>query len=58
MVERGVVARGEAAGKYQTEVIQTAYLKEGIPMKGKGGVWKVEINKNLLPDCWISSTIT
>ncbi|GMH63860.1 hypothetical protein TrRE_jg8065, partial [Triparma retinervis] len=50
---RGVVARAEDAGKYQTRILEVEYLKRGVSVKGKGGVWNVEVPEDVLPDGWV-----
>ena len=50
--ERGVVARAENAGKYQTEILGVSYLQAGVKMAGKGGVYEVAIERSVLPAGW------
>ena len=50
--ERGVVARAEKAGKYQTAILDVSYLLKGVKMKGRGGVYEVSIAKGVLPAGW------
>lgn len=57
--ERRVAAFGADSGRLSTEIRRVAYLKEPVKMKGEPGVFKVRLDKDVIPDGWeISSTTT
>ncbi|KAG7353153.1 HAD-SF-IIIC: HAD phosphatase, family IIIC [Nitzschia inconspicua] len=48
--ERNAVARGEDSGKFVTEIKRVSYLKQPVKQSGAGGVFKVRIPPEVLPD--------
>lgn len=51
--QRKVGAFGEDSGKMVTEIKRIQYLKRGVKVSGKGGVFKVKIDRSVLPDDWM-----
>jgi len=51
-VQRKVAAFGEDSGRMVTEIKRIQYLKKPMKMSGQGGVFKVNIDPNLIPDGW------
>eukprot|EP00956_Cyclotella_meneghiniana_P022155 scaffold41401_cov36-Cyclotella_meneghiniana.AAC.1 len=59
--QRSVAAFGQDSGVRATEIKRVAYLKQGVKISGQGGVFKVKVNKSVIPDGWLdqdSSTTT
>jgi magnesium-dependent phosphatase 1 len=50
LFEQRAVARGKESGKFVTEIRRVAYLKEPLKQKGAGGVFKVRVPPDVLPD--------
>ena len=48
-VQRRCVATGAAMGRYLTEVAETEWLEEGVPMRGRPGCFDVELPERLVP---------
>jgi magnesium-dependent phosphatase 1 len=48
--ERKAVARGEDSGRFVTEIKKVAYLRRPIKQNGAGGVFKVRVPPEALPD--------
>eukprot|EP00586_Coscinodiscus_wailesii_P016562 CAMPEP_0172498796 /NCGR_PEP_ID=MMETSP1066-20121228/117518_1 /TAXON_ID=671091 /ORGANISM="Coscinodiscus wailesii, Strain CCMP2513" /LENGTH=479 /DNA_ID=CAMNT_0013272225 /DNA_START=207 /DNA_END=1646 /DNA_ORIENTATION=- len=51
--ERRVAAFGADSGRRATEIKRVEYLKRGVKVSGRGGVFKVDIEKDVLPDGWL-----
>ena len=51
-IQRQVTAYGKDSGKMVTEIRSVQYLKHSFPIGGQGGVFKVQIPANILPDNW------
>lgn len=51
--ERKVGAYGADSGMRATEIRKVEYLKQGVKVKPNGGVFKVKIDKNVIPDGWL-----
>ena len=51
--QRSVAAFGQDSGMRATEIKRVAYLKQGVKVSGQGGVFKVKVNKNVIPDGWL-----
>lgn len=50
--QRKVAAFGEDSGKMVTEIKRVEYLKQPLRVSGQGGVWKVDVDRNVIPDGW------
>jgi hypothetical protein len=50
--QRRVAAYGADSGRVVTEIKRVSYLKEPIKMPGQGGVFKVQIDPEVIPDRW------
>ena len=50
--QRNVAAYGADSGKIVTEIKRVAYLKKPVKMAGQGGVFKVQIDPEMIPDGW------
>lgn len=48
--ERNAVARGGDSGKFVTEIKRVSYLKRPIKMNGAGGIFKVRVPPEVIPD--------
>lgn len=51
--QRFVAAFGTDSGMRATVIRRAAYLKKPLKVSGQGGVFKVKINKDVVPDGWI-----
>ena len=51
--QRKVGAFGEDSGMRATEIKRVEYLKRGVRVSGKGGVFKVNINRDDIPEGWL-----
>lgn len=50
--QRNVGAYGADSGKMVTEIKRAAYLKKPVKVQGAGGVFKVQIDPDVIPDGW------
>ncbi|CAJ1933918.1 unnamed protein product [Cylindrotheca closterium] len=50
--QRNVAAFGADSGKIVTEIKRAAYLKKPIRVQGAGGVFKAQIDPDVVPDGW------
>lgn len=50
--QRNVAAYGADSGKMVTEIRRAAYLKKPVKVQGVGGVFKAQIDPDVLPDGW------
>ena len=50
--QRSVAAFGQDSGRMVTEIKRVAYLKRPVKIPAQGGVFKVSIDADLLPDGW------
>lgn len=48
-VERSVVARGGAMGRYHTTIAGVAWLSAGVPLRGQPGLFSAEVPTELIP---------
>jgi hypothetical protein len=51
--QRSVAAFGSDSGKMVTEIKRVQYLKLPVAMSGQGGVFRAQINRDVIPDGWI-----
>lgn len=51
--QRSVGAFGADSGMRATEIKRVEYLKRGVKVSGKGGVFKANIDKDVIPDGWL-----
>jgi len=51
--QRCVGAFGRDSGMRATEIKRVEYLKRGVKVSGRGGVFKANINKDVIPDGWL-----
>ena len=51
--QRSVGAFGADSGMRATEIRRVEYLKRGVKVSGKGGVFKARIDRDVLPDGWL-----
>jgi magnesium-dependent phosphatase 1 len=50
--QRNVAAYGKDSGRMVTEIKRVAYLKKPVRVSGQGGVFKVDVDRNMLPEGW------
>ena len=50
--QRNVAAYGKDSGRMVTEIKRVAYLKKPVRVSGQGGVFKVDVDRNVLPEGW------
>mmetsp|Transcript_10765 Transcript_10765/g.26028 ORF Transcript_10765/g.26028 Transcript_10765/m.26028 type:complete len:413 (+) Transcript_10765:335-1573(+) len=50
--QRNVGAYGADSGKMVTEIRRAAYLKKPVKVQGSGGVFKAQIDPDVIPDGW------
>lgn len=50
--QRNVGAYGADSGRLVTEIKRTAYLKKPVKVQGSGGVFKAQIDPDVIPDGW------
>jgi magnesium-dependent phosphatase 1 len=50
--QRNVAAYGKDSGRMVTEIKRVEYLKTPVRQSGQGGVFKVDVDRNVLPDGW------
>ena len=51
--QRAVAAFGADSGMRATEIKRVEYLKRGVKVSGRGGVFKSRIDKEVIPDGWL-----
>jgi len=51
--QRSVGAFGADSGMRATEIKRVEYLKRGVKVSGKGGVFKAKIDRDAIPDGWL-----
>jgi magnesium-dependent phosphatase 1 len=51
--QRSVAAFGQDSGMRATEIKRVEYLKQGVKVSGQGGVFKVQLERNVIPDGWL-----
>lgn len=51
--QRAVGAYGQDSGMRATEIRRVEYLKQGIKVSGQGGIFKVNVNKDVIPNGWL-----
>jgi magnesium-dependent phosphatase 1 len=51
--QRSVGAFGADSGMRATEIKRVEYLKRGVKVSGRGGVFKADIEKDAIPDGWL-----
>jgi magnesium-dependent phosphatase 1 len=51
--QRNVAAFGADSGMRATVIKRVSYLKKGVRVSGKGGVFKAHIEKDVIPDGWV-----
>eukprot|EP00804_Cyclotella_cryptica_P015914 CCRYP_006407-RA/>CCRYP_006407-RA protein AED:0.27 eAED:0.27 QI:93/1/1/1/1/1/2/300/470 len=51
--QRAVGAYGQDSGMRATEIKRVAYLKKGVKVSGQGGIFKVKVSKDVIPDGWL-----
>ncbi len=53
--QRAVAAFGEDSGMRATDIRRVEYLKRGVEVPARGGVFKVNIPRHVIPDGWLDS---
>ncbi|KAL3809267.1 hypothetical protein ACHAXA_009965 [Cyclostephanos tholiformis] len=53
--QRAVAAFGQDSGMRATDIKRVEYLKRGVKMPARGGVFKVSIDRDVIPDGWLNS---
>ena len=53
--QRSVGAFGADSGMRATEIRRVEYLKRPIKVSGRGGVFKANIDKSVIPDGWLET---
>jgi magnesium-dependent phosphatase 1 len=56
--QRNVAAFGSDSGKIVTEIKRVQYLKRPMNVSAQGGVFKVQIDPNVIPDGWVIPSTT
>ena len=51
--QRKVAAFGQDSGMRATEIKRVQYLKRPIKVSGQGGVFKIKIDRDVIPDGWM-----
>ena len=51
--QRGVGAFGADSGMRVTEIRRVEYLKRPVRVSGSGGVFKADVDRNVIPDGWL-----
>ncbi len=51
--QRKVGAFGEDSGMRATEIKRVEYLKQGVRVSGKGGVFKAKVPRTVIPEGWL-----
>lgn len=51
--QRSVGAFGADSGMRATEIKRVEYLKKGVRVSGRGGVFKAKIDRDVIPDGWL-----
>lgn len=51
--QRAVAAFGADSGMRATEIKRVEYLKKGVKVSGKGGVFKARVERSVIPDGWL-----
>lgn len=51
--QRSVCAFGNDSGWRATDIIRVEYLKRPVQVSGRGGVFKIDIDKDVIPDGWL-----
>merc|ERR1712157_98297 len=51
--QRSVCAFGNDSGRRATDIIRVEYLKRPILISGRGGVFKIDIDKDVIPYGWL-----
>ena len=51
-MQSSICAYGTDSGRRLTEIKRVSYLKKPIPMKPTGGIFKVQLPRDVLPDDW------
>mmetsp|Transcript_48384 Transcript_48384/g.102894 ORF Transcript_48384/g.102894 Transcript_48384/m.102894 type:complete len:499 (+) Transcript_48384:47-1543(+) len=53
--QRAVAAFGQDSGMRATEIKRVEYLKRGVSVSGRGGVFKAKIDRDAIPDGWLDN---
>ena len=51
--QRAVAAFGQDSGMRATEISRVEYLKRGVKISGKGGIFTAIIDREVIPDGWL-----
>ena len=51
--QRNVAAFGADSGMRATIIKRVSYLKKGVKVSGRGGVFKARVEKDVIPDGWL-----
>ncbi|CAB9496504.1 Inherit from virNOG: Magnesium-dependent phosphatase [Seminavis robusta] len=51
-MQQQICAYGADSGRIVTEIVKVKYLKKPVPMAAQGGVFKVNIPRDVVPDDW------
>lgn len=51
--QRSVCAFGSDSGVRATDILRVEYLKRPVKISGRGGVFKVDVDVDVIPDGWI-----
>jgi hypothetical protein len=51
--QRAVGAYGQDSGMRATEIRRVEYLKQWVKVSGQGGIFKVRVNKDVIPNGWL-----
>lgn len=54
--QRSVAAFGQDSGMLATEIKRVEYLKQGVKVSGQGGVFKVKVERSVIPDGWLEAS--
>lgn len=50
--QRRVGAFGADSGRMATEIKRVEFLKRPIRLSGQGGVFKAQVENDVIPECW------
>jgi len=51
--QRAVAAFGQDSGMRATQIKRVEYLKRGVKVSGRGGVFKAKVDRDTIPDGWL-----
>ena len=52
-MQRRIEAYGADSGRRCTEIRRVEYLRQPVPVKARGGVFKIPVSRSVIPDGWL-----